>query len=103
MTNVATRSLARAFACVALICFVWAMVLPLYAPGGSTGAHIDALMVTYVSAVVGGASTATVAQRSDKHRFLRWIGWAALLAILLVGILFAEVWNYCAHTRCNVA
>jgi hypothetical protein len=103
MTNVATRGLARAFAYVALICVVWAIVLPLFAPGGFTEAHIDALLVTYVIAVLGGASTATVAQRSDKHRMLRWIGWAALLAILLVSILFAEIWNYCSHARCNVA
>ena len=86
MTTEATHGFARALAYVALVCVVWAMVLPLYAPGGSSGARIDALMVTYVIAVVGGASTATIVQRSDKHRILLWVAWAVLLAILLVGI-----------------
>lgn len=81
--------------CVALICVVWAVILPLFGSGSGHGANVLGLALTYVIAVVGGAFGATMMQ-PDQHRALRWLAWASLLAVLLLGILFAEISAYCS-------
>jgi cellobiose-specific phosphotransferase system component IIC len=67
-----------------------------------TDAHVTALLGTYVLAVVGGASVATIARRGGNPVF-RWLGWSGLLAIILVGILVIEISIHCAYERCRIA
>jgi hypothetical protein len=86
---------------VALICVAWAAILPVFGPGPGTGANVLGLALTYLIAVIGGAYGATMMQ-PDEHRSIRWLAWAVLLAILLLGILFAEIHSYCSHASCRV-
>jgi hypothetical protein len=86
---------------VGLIGIVWAYILPMFAASGARGANLFGLALTYLVAVFGGASGVTMAQ-PNGNRALRWLGWAALLAILLMGILFAEISNHCAHASCRI-
>ena len=84
-----------------LICVVWAFILPMFAATGARNANVLGLALTYLVAVFGGAYGLVVAQ-PNGNRVARWLGWAVLLAVLLIVILFAEIHNYCSHASCRV-
>jgi hypothetical protein len=86
---------------VALVCLVWALILPLFGPGPGTGANVLGLALIYLIAVFGGAYGATMV-RPGEHRGIRWLAWAALLAVLLLGILFEKISAYCGHASCRI-
>lgn len=85
---------------VTLICVVWAFTLPMFAATGARNANVLGLALTYLVAVLGGAYGLVVAQPNGK-RVTRWLGWAGLLAVLLIMILFAEIHSYCMHASCR--